>query len=786
MDLVPSDTLLTQNTTIDSYCISADGKQLTTIDKNCLMTCFDTVTGEILWQQNLDPNGFTFQTPIFYCEIQNSILVHLSYKIFAVSQSTGEVLWTTDLIESADVCTLSPDGTYLLCIRSHSYPDNALDLVTVSTKDGSILNVLPVTGSLDPLDISHVGACAFSSDGTLFAGSYSLSDDQDHYAGVCFVTDLTTGESRTLLRQSIASYDDIACAIYFSDQDTTLTIVRPADISHAATVEKVRIQDGTLLWQTITSEAEALDMFYGSPDSFCLAEHAGHIFLSCYEYLYALDTATGKELNSRKLPAQIVHLEPAGDHYCALTLKDGTHSFCWLNSNGLFNLKDIPFFPSVSLMELGPLQDITLWNDGYLRISHTENGPEVFLATEERGFGYAVVMPEYEARSLIVKRLRDFRPDLGYRTVFAAGPKEADYSFKELSRCGDRTIVLSCKNYDQELMRYYFLDLDTGDITGSLTLPESEAWSSYTHPLPNGAGLLYKNTDTDALMFLDTKTAQSTILYDPGNFTSYIHGMINGGQDLLTITTVPKGLKLWRNTEALADIPYPDEIAQADDLYLSVYDISIGANGYILMDLLDEWTPFDWYYFCSIDNQKWYRIPTSASDADHHITCMGTVSPKFTVLGSDGLLRSYNIPSGKQLLEVDIGRNSNAVEKLQWILEDRYLAILTTDYQLLILDGSTGETVFGCQIDYSSKLSFSLDAQGNRLYIWDLKGICVDLESWTILTVIPEIDLYDPARDQVLYTSISYDSDPPTEELISYRLPTTDELIELGRQFLGE
>ena len=81
---------------------------------------------------------------------------------------------------------------------------------------------------------------------------------------------------------------------------------------------------------------------------------------------------------------------------------------------------------------------------------------------------------------------------------------------------------------------------------------------------------------------------------------------------------------------------------------------------------------------------------------------------------------------------------------------------------------------------------YATDPSGKYLYIWDLEGICVDTESWTKLVDIPHMLMYDPVSDKVLiFESFGIAEDKP-KHVTAVRIPTTEELIAIGKAYLGE
>ena len=251
-------------------------------------------------------------------------------------------------------------------------------------------------------------------------------------------------------------------------------------------------------------------------------------------------------------------------------------------------------------------------------------------------------------------------------------------------------------------------------------------------------------------------------------------------------------LNIWFNAQAHMEALYPEELNL--DAYgdMSIEEPLVGANGYVLLDLpRDSKEPANARYsvYDTID-REWFQISVPVTSQPYGWPCLGRVKPIFAVMEDDGLIQIYDIPSGTQTAAFETGLINSSIRMHQWILEDRYLAFLTRDYYLLIYDTTTGELVYRYQ-DYGFSISMNImsDSQGKRLYIWDefgSSGLCVDIGNWITLVEIPDMEYYDPKSD-LIYQLISTDEDDKTaEQLITLRLPTTEELVALGHVFLGQ
>lgn len=803
--MIPRNTVLEQETPVEEFCISGDGRLLTTIDPYGTLTCFDTATGEQIWTSKLTADSNYSSAAIYPCTVWNSIIVTCGQTAYGISQETGEVLWTNGNAYYGDHFEMSDDGRYLACMVRENL-SSSVSLSCISTQDGTTLNVFPLAES-DHYHLFGRNTCDFSADGNLFAGCYGVTLSDQSYELIYFLTDLTTGTTETILRQKVTDIYKIVYKLSFSDGDTTLTVIRDSgDFDIAAIVEKVSIPDRSLIWQITTPREEDRMFSFSYMDTYYLADCGSYHLLGVHDMLYVLDRNTGEFMLSRILDSEIRTLEAINSDSFALVLEDGTYSCGWCTSSRLALMNDFfSVFSSVPT-DLGPIQRANLWNGGYM-YARFDNGISLYYGPESEGFGYAVVIPQDNDCSVIIKRIMPFIADLDTRTALTTDSSE-EIVLDSVSICSSDTISVQCSSETAEggeRHRFFLLDRATLEVTDSFAVDLGLNSYHNTFVLPDGSGLIYQDSGSE-LCFFDRKTQTSTVLVP--DFNVDIPFLIDGKEiktdrlktksfrssadhSVWTILTTDHGIKYWINGQAQPDVPWPDIWGWLGSVNMYDADFQLGCGSYILVDPppYSETAEYNNYSFYSTDEEKWYQIPCGENDLTHHIACMGVTSPIFTVMDSSGVIRTYDIPTGRQTMEIATRLSPNSVSQLKWILNDRYLTIFTEDKLLCIIDGTTAETVYQQSMaDYYfwDPPSFAADPKGERLYIWETEGLCVDTRSWSTLFDIPDIDLYDPVSDRILYIDSILEEDSYIDTLQSYRLPTTEELVEMGRQFLGE
>ena len=801
--MVPQDTVLEQTSPIEDFCINADGSLLITVDPYSVVTCFDTVTGEQVWTRQIEESYAYSSIQLCVCDAWDSVILQYNDTFFSLSQQTGEVLWTNAYAFYNERFVLSDDGQYLACMVDRGF-EGRLSLAVISAETGVTRNVYPVIENADSLYLSDSDAYDFSSDGTLFAGCFSTQQEDQSHQLIYFVTDLKTGKTEIVYTQSVDMISSYNCIrmLRFADQDTTLTVIRdPYSGNALGIVEKLSIPEQKLLWRCDMPEENILEVIFLNHDPIFYLTLDPYLLIGDQSCLYALDPGSGALLHTLTFDSPLVHLEHVQDHFFAYILRDGTYSMGSANSYGLHDLSSWGSFPVLALQRL---EAGKLWNRGLIRFFSQDGFSGFCIDTQENGFGYTASIPEDNDHCVIIRRASLFMPELDKQTIFTADENESLELYSPVP-CGEHLLAAELtSDVSENVERHHFklFDRRTLEPVGNFDF-DASPYGCVIMLLPDGTGLLYQ-TDIYELLFYDAHTRQSTMVtpiygsikLDSGadavnaKILEYRSGTLSCDQSILTALATTHGIRLLRNETVLGFVPYPDNLIFPEATYLLKENLHIGANGYVLLDLLrnDREPVCDGYLLYDTESDKWHRIPFGENDAAYHVVCLGESSPLLTIMDSGGLLRTYDISSGAQTMEIATGLTPNAVKQLRWILDDRYLTIYTKDGELLILDGITGKTVFRLKTEFYfyDAPSFAADRQGERLYIWKNGGFCVDTGSWTVLTEIPDMVLYDPDSDRIFQKTVIWEDDVALDVINVLRLPTTKELVEIGMQFLGQ
>lgn len=793
--VLPKNTVLNQETPVEDYSVSKDGSLLFTVNPYSVVACFDTVTGEQIWVKQIEQQDSYMNVQIQQCERWDSILIWCDSDLTALSRKTGEILWVRSNAYADGPFLLSDDEQLLIRVVDKGYSGHVYAEM-IDAETGEVWNWFDIVKT-DQADfvIDQENSYAISPDGSLFAGMYTEKVGQEEYRNVYFVTNLVTGETTSLYGWEQGAYanTNMVYDMFFSDQDETLTILRtPDDAYDGAVAEKLRVADGRLLWQCPIPEGNPLDF---GMDDYLILPMEEYLLIGYQADLFALDPETGELLYSLSYHSNLVCLEHVQDIYFTYLLEDGTAQIGSVNSYGLHDLGD---WMSHTTMMLEPIQDGSFFNRGFLRY-YSMDGESGFEFMDPEQAGYIIMIPADNNHSVIIRRAKPFHPDLGEQVVFTTELSER-IDTGTMAVCGENTICVEYTHTDSNETQISFCLIDRANLetSGSFRLDHEQHYYEFS-VLRDGVGVFFEE-NWKQYAWYDVRTGSTErndysgkLVFGEASADTDIkttgRARLSGDHSLLIVMALGHGLRLHYDNDRFMDIPYPDQMILPENMYLGSDDLIVGSNGCILLDLLREGAePFlrDYLIYDS-GAERWSKFPYGSNDAAHHLVCLGNADPVIAVMDSEGLLRIGNTATGEVTLEVTTGLTPNSVEQIQWIMDDRYLAIYTFDGTLMIVDALNGEIPLLEETGYYfwNPPSFCADSQGKWLFFWDTDGVCVDLESWTVLAMIPDMIFYDRGSDRIFRSKMILEGEEFREQITAVQFPTTEKMLELAHQYLS-
>ena len=174
-----------------------------------------------------------------------------------------------------------------------------------------------------------------------------------------------------------------------------------------------------------------------------------------------------------------------------------------------------------------------------------------------------------------------------------------------------------------------------------------------------------------------------------------------------------------------------------------------GENGIVVLCCSDDpdarYSPTDHYLVYSIEENKWTRIENESKPNGYPHLAISGENAIFAACDTDQAIRIYDANTGEVLHQYPTNINVDAIVDMKFILEDRYLVILTQEngysYQIMRLED--GEIVYQYILDSTwnyIELSVYENIEKNRLYLFDneyrINAVEIDTEFWTEIAQI--------------------------------------------------
>ena len=163
----------------------------------------------------------------------------------------------------------------------------------------------------------------------------------------------------------------------------------------------------------------------------------------------------------------------------------------------------------------------------------------------------------------------------------------------------------------------------------------------------------------------------------------------------------------------------------------------------------------------------------------------GSMHSLESILENDGSITIRNTSNGKSVHQIKTGLPRNSIRLHSLVLEEQYLLLLTKHNSLWLYDIKKEDFVLQHDLTYWLTNVFCWeDPKENRMYVFgDNHLLCIDMRSWTVLTDIIGIIYFD-TETGLIHREVYIE--PARSDLVIFHLPTTEELVAIGRQFLGE
>lgn len=784
-------TVLSQTTRIDAYCINSDGSRLVTVDWYGFLTCFDTVAGQILWTIKIDPISESYTNSLVNYAPENTILFLYDSGVCSVSWENGEILWNNDYGEE-DVCIIASDQGNSLAVLSSSYY-YIVDGVKWRSSYDWIDFLSPVNGCVNTSTCLNVGFndnmhLEFSGDGNRFAYTYRNYDTVENE--ICFIINCQTGSYDSIVFPDRGN-EQTDVSIQFTPDDNGLLVLHytEGEVDYNW-LDLYDFSTQSFIWSTSIQGTDDNEYVSQLNDVPLVSFFPEYILISEDTELHLLDIHSGKYLCSANTEYVVEDIVVLSDTTFGFVMNNGGYALGYL-SDTLISRSDYDAY-SVSY-DLNTDGSCSLWNGGFFFDDFGSDGYTV--GSEKDGLGYAVVL------SLDDMKLTIIRP---YRTTNDYGQVYGDnFDFlcrTEIIPYGEDLIVGLFAIYHEIEEQFYccVVDPDTLEVKQKIDVSDN----THVHFLANGSGYLRWDGNLE-LTHVDPISGKETPVLTPDmKFCFSYEGSdimlspmmeesvrLAATNDYWTVALTDAGVISWTNGAQMTTVPYPEGI-NLSDMYCPYngYQAEIFESGHLLVSFEKNMAgkqETDCYLY-DRNADAWYNCFN-----DHEVG-YALFHPWYAEMDEDETIIIRNYTSEQIVTEVPCIFPAHTIDQISFVLDDRYLLITTDENLLKLYDLTTSEEVFSYQGYYYSAYTDYIckaDSQNQRVYLYTDEngyydeGLCIDMRSWTLLTQIDEMACFDPGSGILVRSPFIPESG---YHFMMGRLPSTEELIAYGREILTQ
>ena len=801
-----------------TYC--AGGASICTIDAYGTVNCYDTASGDMLWNVKIREHSADYNTPvatqIWYDGENNIIVCYYDDVLSGLNASTGELSWQTELKNNIE-CGLFFDevGKQLAYVEREYFPNledylqayYEYNFIVLSTRDGSVLHKVPFerltenANNFDKACFGKRGDCHstgmfIGSDG--FAGTVFRSEEGVDKA-FFYTVDLTKDTVIFVENEAVENtlgYMRTICA-----GDDRALVLREASYSDVETLtfeqnlflQCFDVKTGTVLWE---SRIQMED--YIPADSNCfVVPQTESMVLAVGNSMYVVENETGEIETSTKLKAEVIEMHSIVDGLFGYTLADGYYAVGWSNQYGLH---DSNFYSAT--VDLPDTSKVVHYNGGMLQAYFTGNNIDGFsiLPIQDGGGSMTYLSQDrctaYVASALPGMKLPDPIPiDTGDVSTVGMG--------EFIDMTPDGKVLMGPTSLPEG---YGLSILDTANHTfETYAMEDSINLFSLSNKdvylTGDGQKILICEKDGGIQSVgLDGSISviaerEEVVLQTVGqtNYIATIHRADAARQAsdgrILTARSDGKNLEFWMDGGEETSVPLPENVFWALENGLELYSmLHVGENGLVVLSdfASEDAAEIEHFVVYDLASQKWKQIPDAAHGSHKRQIVFGQNSPVFAVYDEDMNIRVYDWNSAEPVHCINAGLPMVSVQKIGMMMDDRYVYVLTEDGRFMIYSIETSEMVFRTIFRYAySAAYFSnwLDRANERLYLrMDANALCVDMRTWEQLFNAKDFKFYSPAQNEVYVSTL--DMDTLAYSLKAIPIPSTSELVDIVQNTL--
>ncbi|MBE5766857.1 MAG: TIR domain-containing protein [Clostridiales bacterium] len=795
---------------IEMMAYSGDGKFIYTIDLYGAVACFDSDSGEEVWNRQLRENEketFLPVNPQLLYDGQSGIIV-CSYDdiITGLDAQTGGILWQHAcensieqglFFDAASRKVAYVDEKYVFDVPNGKYWYE-YRFMLLSAKTGELLHAIPL------MQTEELGSVAFPSGaGTDSNGTFMDSDcfigtvvktENDAEESLLYCIDLAGGAVRYIAAkapgQESNRYNHMRI---FAARDNKVIV---AEGGLGITMRCFDPVSGALLWETTDLPEE----FVSNATECFIIDGQTSFLIGAEKYMAIVDKNSGEIQSSAQLKADLIDLYKLDDRFFAFSLADGYCAAGWVNSYGLRDSNNYSVtvdFPDTSMVASygGGLVHPTYDGDtptGFHTPSLADGGGRVTYLSEDRCTAYiATVLPNPELLKPVQFKEKD-----SDSVILDGGIIDANLQGNLLVKSGNSsngyvTAVMDAANHTFEI-----IPLDTSILTYGEHFRLTEdgqyviACSDYGDIWRIGMDGTIDVLAEDEGVFLGVRGNME--IWGPGHISA--EERQNGSGSIITAQSDGKEVAFWTDGENETVIPIPEDVRTLQTEGSTMYELfRVGENGLILLGDYDSpnTDELDGFAVYNLAKKAWKQIPDAVHGTKVRLIVFGESRPVFAVYDADMNIRVYDWDTGDVAYCINTKLPADSVIEFGMLPGEQHVYVITGDGQCIVYSVATGESVFRTVMNgfiTAESTAVWFDAANQRLYVKaEDEAVCVDMRSWEELFrysgQVRNLAFYNAEQNEAYIRT--YESDASSYSWEAIRIPTTEELIDIALEVIN-
>ena len=157
----------------------------------------------------------------------------------------------------------------------------------------------------------------------------------------------------------------------------------------------------------------------------------------------------------------------------------------------------------------------------------------------------------------------------------------------------------------------------------------------------------------------------------------------------------------------------------------------------------------DYFLVYQKEEDRWVRIENESALRGFPFVASAGRRPWFAALDESGTLTIYDAAAGKSVQKIYAGSEPLAVKDMRFIMDDRYILVLTSSgsvkYEIFSTENGEKVYTFRPEKDDPQRTDLNIyeDPENSLLYIMNrgggMTGVCVNTDSWTNMFEIPHL-----------------------------------------------